>query len=87
MHTKKSIPKNVTDESSRKGLLFASGLITGEALMGILLAIPIVASGNADILKIADDPLGSIPGIILLIAIATWLFNTANAKTEKTLIP
>ena len=28
-------------EPSRRGLLFAAGLITGEALMGILLAIPI----------------------------------------------
>jgi putative OPT family oligopeptide transporter len=80
IHRKKRIPKDVTNESSRKGLLFASGLITGEALMGILLAIPIVASGKADVLKIADHPLGSLPGIILLIAVATWLFNTANAK-------
>ena len=29
------------DEPSRRGLLFAAGLITGEALMGIMLAIPI----------------------------------------------
>ena len=35
--------------SSRSGLLFASGLITGEALMGILLAIPIILLKQIDI--------------------------------------
>jgi putative OPT family oligopeptide transporter len=31
---------------NKQGLLFASGLITGEALMGILVAIPIFISGD-----------------------------------------
>ncbi len=31
---------------NKQGLLFASGLITGEALMGILVAVPIFISGN-----------------------------------------
>ena len=39
---KRSIPKEKVEGASRNGLLFASGLITGEALMGILLAIPII---------------------------------------------
>ena len=30
----------------RRGLLLASGLITGEALMGILIALPIFISGE-----------------------------------------
>src|SRR5690606_35643992 len=34
----------------QKGVLFSAGLITGEALMGILIAIPIVAAGRSDIL-------------------------------------
>ena len=32
--------------SEKKGLLLASGLITGEALMGILVAVPIFVTGN-----------------------------------------
>lgn len=32
--------------SEKKGLLMASGLITGEALMGILVAVPIFITGN-----------------------------------------
>jgi len=34
--------------AEKKGLLLASGLITGEALMGILVAIPIFITGNKD---------------------------------------
>ena len=33
-------------------MLFAAGLITGEALMGIVIAIPIVATGRADVLAL-----------------------------------
>src|SRR5690606_1584574 len=33
----------------RKGVLFSAGLITGEALMGIIIAVPIVASGRSDV--------------------------------------
>ena len=36
----------------RNGTLFAAGLITGEALMGILIAIPIVVTGRADVLAL-----------------------------------
>jgi putative OPT family oligopeptide transporter len=38
----------------RPGVLFAAGLITGEALMGILIAIPIVTSGKADVLALPE---------------------------------
>ena len=31
---------------NNNGLLFASGLITGEALMGIMVALPIFLTGN-----------------------------------------
>jgi len=41
-HTRQQTAKQQIEESGRNGLLFASGLITGEALMGILLAIPII---------------------------------------------
>ncbi|HWK48525.1 MAG TPA: oligopeptide transporter, OPT family, partial [Steroidobacter sp.] len=38
----------------RKGVLFSAGLITGEALLGIVIAIPIVYSGRADVLALPD---------------------------------
>jgi len=48
-HTKKNTKKEQTEESNRNGLLFASGLITGEALMGILLAVPIILLKGIDV--------------------------------------
>ena len=39
----------------RNGMLFAAGLITGEALMGIVIAIPIVSSGRADVLALPSN--------------------------------
>ena len=43
---KKQASDETIEKSIRTGLLFASGLITGEALMGIFLAIPIVVLLN-----------------------------------------
>jgi len=39
---------NASKASGNKGLLMASGLITGEALMGILVAVPIFITSNKD---------------------------------------
>ncbi|MCK4293676.1 MAG: oligopeptide transporter, OPT family [Planctomycetes bacterium] len=72
--------------SSRSGLLFASGLITGEALMGILMAIPIVilAKKNIKLPLIKDMPFSATLGIVLLLGIAYWLYKTAlGSKTES----
>ena len=67
-----------TQRSENGGLLFASGLITGEALIGILLAIPVAITGSSTVLAIADDPWGSIPGIIVIIAVSYWLYRVAS---------
>jgi len=48
-HTRRRTPAEKIEASGRNGLLFASGLITGEALMGILLAIPIILLKQFDI--------------------------------------
>jgi len=68
--------------SSRNGLLFASGLITGEALMGIITAIPIVilAKKHISLPLIKDMPFGSALGIVLLLGVAYWLYATAKGK-------
>ena len=76
-HRKKQTAPEAITESGRRGLLFASGLITGEALIGIVLAVPIVLSGRPDVLAIAATPFGPWPGVVLLIGIAYWLYRTA----------
>jgi putative OPT family oligopeptide transporter len=70
--------------SEGAGLLFASGLITGEALLGILLAVPVAIYGTSDVLSIADDPFGSTPGLIIVLAICYILYRmAANAFTNE----
>ncbi|MEX2122638.1 MAG: oligopeptide transporter, OPT family [Woeseia sp.] len=66
------------ERAQRMGTLFAAGLITGEALMGIFIAIPIVAAGRADVLALPSGmQLGRWFGLILLATIAWLLYRTA----------
>lgn len=77
-------------EPPRRGLLFAAGLITGEALMGIVLAIPIALGAfwpglNPDpFLLFEAPPLGGWPGIAI-VTLAGWLlYVTAREPSRKT---
>ena len=63
----------------RKGMLFAAGLITGEALMGIFIAIPIVVTGKGDVLALpANLHFGGWLGLALLAWIAWLLYRFAT---------
>jgi putative OPT family oligopeptide transporter len=79
-HEKKGTSKDQVEISGRHGLLFASGLITGEAIIGIVMAIPIVLSGNQNVLAIMDEPVGAWPGVILLVGIGYWLYRMAMGE-------
>ncbi|HEX5163565.1 MAG TPA: oligopeptide transporter, OPT family, partial [Steroidobacteraceae bacterium] len=73
------------EKRGRTGMLFAAGLITGEALMGILIAIPIVVWERADILALPDalhlpGAWGEFGGLVLLAAIALWLYRIGTRK-------
>ncbi len=82
-HRRKNHSKDLVEIANRQGLLFASGLITGEALLGIALAVPIVISAKEDVLAVLEKPIGAWPGIVLLIGIGYWLYRTALGKTKK----
>ena len=70
------------EQARRSGLLFASGLIAGEAIVGVLIAIPIVWSGNIDVLALpAALHLGQWPGLAGLGLIAWWLYRSATRPT------
>ena len=75
--------------AERRGLLFASGLITGEALVGIFLAIPFAYFESADVLAVTPDRLGlsagafatleTVLGVGLFAAFCLWLYRVASS--------
>ena len=79
-YRRRKTPEAVREVGGRHGLLFASGLITGEALVGILMAIPIVISGKPDVLALLNNPLGPWPGMILLAVVGVWLYQVGSAR-------
>ncbi len=63
-------------ETDNKGLLFASGLITGEALMGIMVALPIFLTGNkAWWSQIIGSPW---IGVIPFIGVIIWFYKISK---------
>ncbi|HEY5781497.1 MAG TPA: oligopeptide transporter, OPT family, partial [Lysobacter sp.] len=68
------------DRAHRPGTLFAAGLITGEALTGILIAIPIVVSGRADVLALPEAwHFGPLVGLVVL-AVVAWLLYRVSVR-------
>lgn len=64
---------------ARRGTLFAAGMIAGESLMGVLIAIPIVMTGRADVLALPSVlQMGSWLGMILLALLGWALYRTAT---------
>ena len=74
------------ERMARRGMLFAAGVITGEALMGIVIAIPIVIAGRADVLalpaawRIGQTAAGEWLGLVVLGLLAFWLYRTATSS-------
>ncbi|MFQ6677291.1 MAG: OPT family oligopeptide transporter [Fidelibacterota bacterium] len=64
--------------SEKKGLLLASGLITGEALMGILVAVPIFITGDKDWWPAIQG--FEILGPVAFVGIIFWLYKTVIKK-------
>jgi putative OPT family oligopeptide transporter len=71
--------------SDQTGLLIASGLITGEALIGILLAIPVAISGRTDVFQLLDQPIGSLLGLAVVILICVWLYGMSREAFDGAL--
>jgi putative OPT family oligopeptide transporter len=74
------------ETGERNGLLFAAGLITGEALLGILLAIPIVVWGtteNPNPLAFWGDISWTWPGLVLLALVMFGLYLVAVKPAGK----
>ena len=74
--------EEASEAGNRTGLLYASGLITGEALLGIFLALPIVIFKRDDVMQVLPEPLGSWPGLILVLLVAYWVFYLAKKSFD-----
>ncbi|RMH45270.1 MAG: oligopeptide transporter, OPT family [Deltaproteobacteria bacterium] len=70
------------DAAGQRGLLFASGLITGEALMGIGLAVPFAVAQDTNVLAVHLGSAWELPakliGVALFCAFAAWLYRIAR---------
>jgi putative OPT family oligopeptide transporter len=81
---------STADEPPRSGLLFAAGLITGEALMGILLAVPIALgafwpdASPDPFMLFAAPPVGGWPGLAVVTLVGWLLYVTAREPSRKT---
>ncbi len=71
------------DIAHRPGTLFSAGLITGEALMGIAIAVPIVMSGRPDVLALpAGWHMGQGGGLLVLAVVAFLLYRASGRRAD-----
>ncbi|MEW5764310.1 MAG: oligopeptide transporter, OPT family [Acidobacteriota bacterium] len=81
--------KTAEAAGEKRGLLFASGLITGEALMGILLAVPITLASfypslGGDFLALfREPPLGAWPGVIAQACVIAALYSVVALALRR----
>jgi len=76
-------PGGDTEKLKQMGLLFSAGLIAGEAIIGVLIAIPIVATGDADVLAVEEAMRpGKWAGIAALAFMGWWLHRVATRQTR-----
>jgi putative OPT family oligopeptide transporter len=78
-----------TEGARHDGLLFAAGLITGEALVGVVLAVPIVLAGDPDVLAPWGRFTSPWPGLVLFLLDLRLLHATAAGfhRTRRSSTP
>jgi len=81
----RGLSEDEVEKRNRTGMLFAAGLITGEALMGILMAIPIVIASRGDVMALPPGwqlhgSMAEIVGLVILVFIGWWLYRVGSRK-------
>lgn len=75
--------EEAVEAAGQRGLLFSSGLITGEALIGIILAVPFAILESTEALRILPAEYGwiaQILGVGVAIAFMMWLYRVAVGR-------
>jgi putative OPT family oligopeptide transporter len=76
-------PGGDVEKLKQMGLLFSAGLIAGEAIVGVLMAIPIVLTKDANVLAVAESlQPGQWAGIIALALVGWWMQRVATRQTQ-----
>ncbi len=78
---KRKATQGEIEKAERQGMLFASGLIAGEALVGILLAIPFVVYQSTTVFRIVPDALKDstdVLGLLVTVGMLAWFYHVAS---------
>jgi hypothetical protein len=89
----KDLSEDEIEKRNRRGTLYAAGLITGEALMGIFMGVAIysankgVANPRPDVLALPQTfqilgPAGGWVGLALLGLVGWWLYKAGLNKSK-----
>jgi putative OPT family oligopeptide transporter len=83
-HQRRGVGANA-EKLMQNGMLFAAGMITGESLMGVIIAIPIVIYQNADVMAVPEAfQFSKYIGAIVLAALCAWLYQVATRRPPTT---
>jgi putative OPT family oligopeptide transporter len=78
---RRNSPPGEHEKLAQNGMLFAAGLITGEALVGIVIAICIWVSKNPDVLDLGHAlPAGKWLAALLLLGVCYWVFRAGTPR-------
>jgi putative OPT family oligopeptide transporter len=80
----KGLTQEEAERRNQKGMLFAAGLITGEALMGILIGFAIYGTDNAEVFALPANlqlggSLGEFVGLVLLGLVGVWMYRVGKS--------
>jgi putative OPT family oligopeptide transporter len=81
-----NLTPQMREENSQRGILLACGLVAGAALMGVVLAIPFVISGNTDILSLVSNQFASVTNalsIVVSLVLCIWIYRVACCNKNK----
>jgi uncharacterized oligopeptide transporter (OPT) family protein len=78
---RRGAPADEIAAAGNRGLLYSAGLITGEALMGIILAIPIAIAADTGVMAIDIGGPPMWPGLVLLAGLIALLVRATRRST------
>ncbi len=79
----KKVDPAVVQEKQQRGILVACGLVAGNAVMGVFLAIPFVFLGSSNALSIVPawfHPIAVVLGFLTLVGLSYWLYAASRVK-------